>query len=128
MLETVQIVRVPGYGVSVSPGVQLLPELLSVTDRSNNGRPDLMELFGLPVILTNMSLGLGNLTRSGLIINVYIKNYIVYMYQILLHLHFVYKIQMERHDFRVKSKPSLLTCVQKLQNIIMWHRLKDLKF
>ena len=62
MLETGQIVTGPGYGVVVSPGVRHLPELLSVTDITR-GHGDIgttlagmMEIFGLPVILTNIKL------------------------------------------------------------------------
>ena len=61
MLQTVLIVTgpVPGYLVVVSPGVRHLPELLSVTVRTRvHGHisttiATVMEIFGLPVILTN---------------------------------------------------------------------------
>ena len=49
----------PSYIVVVSPGVRHLPELLSVTDITR-GHGDIrtmagmMEIFGLPVILTNI--------------------------------------------------------------------------
>ena len=60
MLETGQIVTGPGYGVVVSPGVRHLPELLSVTEltlvRGDIGtRAGIMEIFWLPVILTNIN-------------------------------------------------------------------------
>ena len=60
-LQTVQaMVSGPGYSVVVSPGVRHLPELLSVTDltgvHGDIGRTMtyVMEIFGLPVILTNI--------------------------------------------------------------------------
>ena len=62
MLETDQIVtgEGPGYVVVVSPGVRHLPELLSVTDLTLvhgdmlGKMTGVMEIFGLPVILTNI--------------------------------------------------------------------------
>ena len=60
MLETGQIVTGPGYGVVVSPGVRHLPELLSVTELTLvhgdiGTRAGIMEIFWLPVILTNIN-------------------------------------------------------------------------
>ena len=61
MLQTVKIVTrsMPGYRVVVSPGVRHLPELLSVTVRTRvhgdiGTMAGVMEIFGLPVILTNI--------------------------------------------------------------------------
>ena len=60
VLQTVQMVAWSGYGVVVSPGVRHLPELLSVTVRTgvrgNIGtiHATVREIFGLPVILTNI--------------------------------------------------------------------------
>ena len=51
----------PGYVVVVSPGVRHLPELLSVTERTfvhgdiRTTITYLREVFGLPVILTNIN-------------------------------------------------------------------------
>ena len=62
MLETGQIVTGPGYGVGVvvPPGVRHLPELLSVTELTLvhgdiGTRAGIMEIFWLPVILTNIN-------------------------------------------------------------------------
>ena len=60
VLQTVQMVAWSGYGVVVSPGVRHLPELLSVTDLTGvhgdiwTTMATVMEIFGLPVILTNI--------------------------------------------------------------------------
>ena len=64
MLQTGQIVTGgSGYVVVVSPGVRHLPELLSVTERTlvhgdirTTTVSGVMEIFGLPVILTNINL------------------------------------------------------------------------
>ena len=61
VLQNVQTVTGPGYGMVVSPGVRHLPELLTVTDLTRVhgviGRSNMTgvrEIFGLPVILTNI--------------------------------------------------------------------------
>ena len=67
MLQTVQIVTGGAcYGVVVSPGVRHLPELLSVKDLTlvhGNMENFAMEIFGLPVILTNINLTNQNLQK-----------------------------------------------------------------
>ena len=65
MLQTGQIVsgRGSGYVVVVPPGVRHLPELLSVTestffhgDMRTRKVAGVREIFGVPVILTNINL------------------------------------------------------------------------
>ena len=60
VLQTVQIVTGADYTVVVSPGVRHLPELLSITDLTGlhgdigTTLAHVREIFGLPVILTNI--------------------------------------------------------------------------